>query len=256
MPITLAVYRYCVCIAYAFSQANGCCVLGHVASHQHGSRAELRSVGQKLRGPLRASKCAALVDLSVLRLALARGTLVRVASGLRIAAAYERRNSLVVRAVVGNGEVASVPKHTSGVLLSLRGINVQRPWARKILDGEKTLEARRYPLKGFLGEDLWIIETRGAHGSKIAPFRSQIIGVVRFGADFKYTDVAEWRADERMHCIAVDSPFDWTGPGQAAGGMYGWRIESARYLKAPQPGPEVKGMICCKAVSREVEFAP
>merc|ERR1712176_288960 len=43
----------------------------------------------------------------------------------------------------------------------LRGINIQRPWARLILDGLKTIEARRYELMTYLNEDLWIIETQG-----------------------------------------------------------------------------------------------
>ena len=48
-----------------------------------------------------------------------------------------------------------------GISKRLRGINIQRPWAQLLLDGLKTVEARTYELKGYLNEDLWIIETPG-----------------------------------------------------------------------------------------------
>ena len=44
-----------------------------------------------------------------------------------------------------------------GISKHLRGINIQWPWARLILDGLKTVEARTYKLTGYLNEDLWII---------------------------------------------------------------------------------------------------
>ena len=48
-----------------------------------------------------------------------------------------------------------------GISKHLRGINIQRPWAQMILDGQKTVEARKYDLMGYRNEDLWIIETPG-----------------------------------------------------------------------------------------------
>ena len=67
-----------------------------------------------------------------------------------------------------------------GISKHLRGINIQRPWARLILDGLKTVEARKYELKGYRNEDLWIIETPGKR-RRGETFVARIIGIARFG---------------------------------------------------------------------------
>mmetsp|Transcript_98024 Transcript_98024/g.227329 ORF Transcript_98024/g.227329 Transcript_98024/m.227329 type:complete len:208 (+) Transcript_98024:321-944(+) len=157
----------------------------------------------------------------------------------------------------------------------LRGINIQRPWARLILEGTKTVEARKYALKGYCNEDLWVIETKGgskstlslergsvvgqavAEQSAAARFVSRIVGVVRFESSFRYEDLAQWRADECRHCIPNGSAFDWQGPSMTGKSeMHGWRVASARALAEPQAGPAEKGMIGCKAITRMVLFAP
>ena len=152
---------------------------------------------------------------------------------------------------------AFAPTPSLGEIRCLRGINIQRPWARKILNGVKSIEARRYPLRSYLNEDLWVIETPGSRG-RDDTFESRIIGIVRFGADFRYETLAQWHADEAAHCIGRGSPFDWSGPAPDSGpvgkakNMYGWRVASVTTLVESQPPPEVKGMIGCKAVSRRV----
>ena len=40
-----------------------------------------------------------------------------------------------------------------------------------------------------------------AKESKLTPFTSSIIGVVRFGSSFRHSDLAQWRADEPRHRI-------------------------------------------------------
>ena len=163
--------------------------------------------------------------------------------------------------------------HNSGTLTELRGINIQQPWARLILDGCKTIEARKYPLRGYLNELLWVIEASGTckrtiemdrptglqpeqllgrrHRRVRAPaFSSKIIGVVRFGSDHEYTDVQQWRSDEKRHCITECSQFDWNGAESEVPKMYGWHVESAHYLTEPQRAPVIKGMIGCKAIKR------
>lgn len=191
-----------------------------------------------------------------------------------------------------------------GQLQQYRGLNIQRPWARLILDGVKTVEARRYPLKGYGGELLWIIETPGrgplakmnsvhlaaalrsgtlpsglgagagsvtSSGSRrrlrrtsrdasrccapavaAATAAARIVGVVRFREHFEYESYDHWRSDAKRHCVPSGSDFDWqpqTGP------MYGWLVDSARALAEPQPGPEQKGMIGSRAVTRMALFA-
>ena len=158
----------------------------------------------------------------------------------------------------------------------LRGVNIQRPWARLILEGLKTVEARTHEPKGYLNEDLWIIETAGkgrkrrsyigvdgevttesAKGKdqrrkrrRSPTFVSRIIGIVKFGKSSPYTDLAGWRDDRASHRIPEGSFFDWQGPKSKKPKMYGWKVTSAQALVVPQQRPDKKGMIGCKAIKR------
>ena len=154
------------------------------------------------------------------------------------------------------------------------------------MDGLKTVEARTYELKGYLNEDLWIIETpgRGRRGQSYIgvdgkltnesdkgthprgtyesdkgkhqrgrnpTFVARIIGIVRFGSSFQYTDLAHWRSDRERHRIPMRSRFDWRGPTRdKRKKMYGWRVTSAQALVVPQLVPEKRGMTGCKAITR------
>ena len=164
-----------------------------------------------------------------------------------------------------------------GEVKTLRGINIQRPWARMILEGRKTVETRKYPLKGYMGEDLWIIETKGDLGNYVdansdaaflvptgggetgAPvaagarqrFESRIVGMLRFEEGFQYHDVDQWRGDVGRHCI-TKGHFEWN---PAKSNMYGWRVATARLLAEPQVEPRTKGMIGATATSRVAVFA-
>ena len=143
-----------------------------------------------------------------------------------------------------------------GISKHLRGINIQRPWARLILDGLKTVEARKYELKGYRNEDLWIIETPGKR-RRGETFVARIIGIVRFGSSFQYTDLAHWRAHKESHCIREGSCFDWQGPTKGkTPKMYGWNVTSAQALVVPQRGPDKKGNIGCKAIKRVAVLKP
>ena len=51
---------------------------------------------------------------------------------------------------------------------TLRGLNVQRPWAPMLLDGSKVIETRTYDIdkqKCFANEWFWVVETPGKSGS-------------------------------------------------------------------------------------------
>ena len=67
-----------------------------------------------------------------------------------------------------------------GALETHRGINIQRPWAELLLSGEKTVEARRYPLKGYRGEELWAIQTTGPSNRRHEELK-RIIGMRKHG---------------------------------------------------------------------------
>ena len=131
---------------------------------------------------------------------------------------------------------------------NLRVLNLQRPWARLLLTGSKLVEVRRYPLRSYLNEDLYVLETKGPGAAK--DFHSRIIGIIRFGEDFEYKDVATFEADEARHCIPRDSAFAWAGP--SSGKRYGWVADKVELLTHTLPPPKVKGMIGAKKTSRRV----
>ena len=125
-------------------------------------------------------------------------------------------------------------------------LNVQRPWARLLLTGAKTVEVRKYQLKNCKGEDLWLLETRGEQAPR--SFESRTIGIINCGQDFEYQDVAAFRADEHRHCIPQGSSYDWQP--SCTPKLYGWVVQSARLLDLSLPPPAKKGMVGAGAMSR------
>ena len=114
----------------------------------------------------------------------------------------------------------------------LRGIRIQRPWARMLLEGVKTVEIRSYPLTSYLNEDLWLIETSG-RCRKGDPFKTRIIGIIRFGSHVQYNTATHFEADATAH---RQEPRKWL---QMAGkkiptAVYGWRVASVQTLQEPQ----------------------
>ena len=129
---------------------------------------------------------------------------------------------------------------------TLRVLNVQRPWARLLLTGAKQVEVRKYPLKNYMDEDLWVLETKGERAPR--DFASGIIGIIRFWRDFEYQDLQTFRADEHQHRILKGSSFDWQ-PSKTPR-LHGWVVASASLLAHSLPPPKAKGMIGAKATSR------
>ena len=140
------------------------------------------------------------------------------------------------------------PKAPVPPVRCLRGIHVQRPWARMLLEGVKTIEVRSYPLNSYLNEDLWLIETAGSR-RKGDPFKTQIIGVIRFGSQVRYNTDKQFEADVREH---RQEPRKWLEMAwkKLPTSVYGWRVASVQTLQEPQDPPAIKGVIGCKAVSR------
>ena len=133
---------------------------------------------------------------------------------------------------------------------TLRGLNVQRPWAPMLLDGSKVIETRTYDIdkqKCFANEWFWVVETPGKKRQRGQ--RAHITGCIKFSSEsVRYTSLAQWRADEDKHRIAAGSDYDWDG----SGAMYGWRVERVMVLREPVPGPDRKGTINSKPVPRLV----
>ena len=56
----------------------------------------------------------------------------------------------------------------------MTGINIQSPWSRLLIEGDKCVETRSYPIpEKYVGEDLGLIETPGKDGD----FKARIIGI-------------------------------------------------------------------------------
>ena len=111
-----------------------------------------------------------------------------------------------------------------------RGLNVQPPFADQLLNGEKTVECRTYPLGTHGTRDVChVIKTKGGDTQAVP----EVIGVVRFGQCTRYSDVQGFIADRGRHLIEQDSCFDWKGPAFCQ--MYAWEVES--YIKFAVPIP-------------------
>ena len=148
------------------------------------------------------------------------------------------------------GAEAMIPRGLSHVLprcLQYRGLNIQWPFSRLILEGLKTDEIRRYPLghhnpKVRAGERVWLIETVGTYqapGNAIVdsvtvgcrPGAARIVGIVSFSGSDRYAERKAFRDDAKRHCIKEGGDKDWDGVGD----MYAWHIESVQALQVPLP---------------------
>ena len=144
--------------------------------------------------------------------------------------------------VAGNAETL-VPLGRN-ITLTLPGLNLQWPFSRLLLTGQKTIEVRKYPLFRSIQDCssmAFIVETPGESNDAFAvavgtgleqlsprPVKAQIIGVARFQDDGEYTDVAAYQADRAQHCINPDcSSKEWNGAGK----RYKWRVTSTSELR-------------------------
>jgi hypothetical protein len=113
-------------------------------------------------------------------------------------------------------------------------LNIQYPISQLILNGQKTVETRLYPLpKKYLGRELLFIETPGREGK----FQARIVGTIRFGRCFQYDSKRDFYADFKRHLVQPDSEFAWKTKAK-----WGWEIESIKIFRRPLPAPERKGI--------------
>jgi hypothetical protein len=124
----------------------------------------------------------------------------------------------------------------------ISGLNIQWPWTRLILSGQKTVETRSYPLpKKYIGKELAIIETPGKEGRKSAGIiKAKIIGVVVFSESFVYENKDDWIEDYHRHRVNETDPtygFSKEKP------KWAWVIKNVRILPQPVPPPKKRGII-------------
>jgi hypothetical protein len=119
----------------------------------------------------------------------------------------------------------------------MTGINIQSPWSRLLIDGDKCVETRSYPLpEKYEGAELALIETPGKYGH----FKAHIIGTITFSHSFKYPDLQSWQNDHSRHLIAYnDTNYGWDENKE----KYGWVVSNVVPFDHPQPAPKNKGII-------------
>eukprot|EP00928_Gymnodinium_smaydae_P081979 TRINITY_DN65408_c0_g1_i1.p1 TRINITY_DN65408_c0_g1~~TRINITY_DN65408_c0_g1_i1.p1 ORF type:complete len:286 (+),score=55.06 TRINITY_DN65408_c0_g1_i1:127-858(+) len=123
------------------------------------------------------------------------------------------------------------------------GLEIQRPWSRLLLTGEKAVETRSYPLPaGLIGKPLAVLETPEAQAGvsslpDLIPAgdeRVRIVGSVTFGSSIAYESYEAWSADEARHRVGSDSPYAWTKERP----IHGWVVSSVTYEAGDGDGAE------------------
>lgn len=119
----------------------------------------------------------------------------------------------------------------------MTGINIQYPWSEFLINGDKCVETRSYPLpEKYEGEELALIETPGKQGD----FKARIIGIITFSHSFKYPDKNAWIDDHARHLVDKDNEnFRW----KEDKAKYGWVVSNIIKFEEYQPAPEKKGII-------------
>ena len=119
----------------------------------------------------------------------------------------------------------------------MNGINIQSPWSALLINGEKCVETRTYPLpKKYEGEKLALIETPGKDGD----FKARIIGTITFSHSFQYPSKQAWVDDYNRHKVPdKNNNFGWKEDKE----KWGWVVSDIIKFDEPQIAPENKGII-------------
>ena len=119
----------------------------------------------------------------------------------------------------------------------MTGLNIQIPWSTLLINGEKSVETRSYPLpKKYVGEKLALIETPGKYGL----FKSRIIGTITFSHSFKYGSKNEWLDDYDRHLVDKDDEdYGW----KYYKSKHGWIVSNIVKFNSPLDPPSKRGII-------------
>lgn len=119
----------------------------------------------------------------------------------------------------------------------MTGINIQSPWSNLLINGQKCVETRSYPLpQKYEGEELALIETPGKKNN----FKARIIGTITFSHSFEYPDKEAWMEDECRHLVQNDdNDYGWKDDKP----KYGWVVSDIKKNEEYQLAPQRKGII-------------
>eukprot|EP00752_Nemacystus_decipiens_P001669 g1621.t1 len=137
------------------------------------------------------------------------------------------------------GTAAGTPTETNPPWETGRfALEMQAPWARRLLDGEKTIETRGYPLPaGLVGRSVELMESRPGQdgvssvGDTVEAFADglSVVGRVVFSGSSAYPSREAWAADAERHLVPVP-PAAQPAAGETTGGKgssggkgYGWK---------------------------------
>jgi len=122
----------------------------------------------------------------------------------------------------------------------MTGLNIQIPWSQLLINGDKSVETRSYPLpKKYEGVELALIETPGKYGQ----FKSRIISTITFSHSFLYDIKQDWLDDYNRHKVEEqDKLFGWN-PVKP---KYGWVVSDINKFDEPTSAPKQKGIIFTK----------
>ena len=122
----------------------------------------------------------------------------------------------------------------------LIGLNIQIPWSNLLINGDKSVETRSYPLpEKYEGVELAIIETPGKYGQ----FKSRIVGTITFSHCFQYPDEQSWVDDYNRHKVEkLDEFYGWN-PNKS---KYGWVVSDVKKFDEPMSAPKRKGIVFTK----------
>lgn len=125
----------------------------------------------------------------------------------------------------------------------LSGLNIQEPWSSLLINGEKSVETRSYPLpQKYEGVELALISTPG----KKRNFKAKIIGTITFSHSFKYESIYDFESDYNRHLVSIDdNSYGWKNDKK----KYGWVVSNMKKLNTPIDAPPKRGIIfardCC-----------
>uniref|UniRef100_A0A383W6F9 ASCH domain-containing protein n=1 Tax=Tetradesmus obliquus TaxID=3088 RepID=A0A383W6F9_TETOB len=131
------------------------------------------------------------------------------------------------------------------------GLELKERWCKKLLQGEKKLELRRYAIpEEFLDQPVYLLSTPDGHeGQSTLPPETMpaahpgvcIAGTVTFSGQVVYSSYEQWLGDVTLHCVEPGTPYSWQ-PGITKE-MFGWRIASVQAAAAPQPVPAMRRVL-------------
>ena len=97
-------------------------------------------------------------------------------------------------------------------------LEVQAPYSTYILDGQKTIETRAYPLSAcLLHQPILLLQPATGQDAvsslpSYIPAHStvgRIVGTVTFSACTQYASQADWESDRAQHLVPAHSAYDW-----------------------------------------------